>query len=173
VLPGGEFESLDLILSAGWRHYQFAQDGVQLEADLTRSTRDEKEPAVGEAYSPRPTSFCLRLAARPVDSRASTGMLESAPLWIESPPLGVRAGQLLRITGKVSVGAPITGSFEGLMIYDSIGGDVLAQRFDRTEGWRAFSYYRIAPLDGEIRVTVALTGLGEAQIDDLRVEVAQ
>jgi hypothetical protein len=100
-------------------------------------------------------------------------MLESSPLWVESPPIGVRAGQQLRISGQVFVGATVTGSFDGLVIYDSIGGDVLAQRFDRTAGWRDFAYYRIAPLDGEIRLTAALTGLGEALIDDLRVEVAQ
>jgi hypothetical protein len=174
VLPGGEFENLDLLLTSGWRHYQFAQEGVESEADLTRSSREEKTPVVGEAYTPPPpATYCLRLAARPTNSKASVGMLESSPLWVESPPLGVRAGQLLRITGKVYVGSPITGSFDGLVIFDSIGGDVLAQRFDRTEGWRSFSYYRIAALDGDIRLTVALTGLGEALVDDLRVEVAQ
>jgi hypothetical protein len=173
VLPAGEFENLELLMSSGWRHYQFGQDGVESEADLTRSNRDAKAPAVGEAYAPQPTTYCLRLAARPTDGRASNGMLESSPLWVESPPIGVRAGQLLRISGKVSVRGSITGSFDGLVIYDSIGGDVLAQRFDRTEGWRQFSYFRIAPLDGDIRLTAALTGLGEALIDDLRVEVAQ
>jgi hypothetical protein len=173
VLPGGEFENLDLLISSGWRHYQYAQTGVESEADLSRSERRTKQPAVGEVYTPEVPAYCLRLAARPTDSRASIGMLESSPLWIESPPISVQAGQLLRFSGKVYVGAAVTGSFDGLIIYDSIGGDALSQRFDRTDDWREFSYYRIAPLDGEIRMTAALTGLGEALIDDLRVEVAQ
>ena len=64
----------------------------------------------------------------------------------------------------------ITGSVDGLMIIDSFGQESLAQRIGQTEGWQEFTLYRIAPHSGHLSVTFALTGLGEARIDDVTIE---
>jgi hypothetical protein len=69
------------------------------------------------------------------------------------------------------VSSPITGSVDGLMIYDSLGGEALAERIGKTVGWKQFALYRVAPQTGVMNVTFALSGLGEAWIDDVAVQI--
>ncbi len=57
------------------------------------------------------------------------------------------------------------------MIFDSLGGEALAERIGRTNGWKQFALYRVAPQSGAMYVTFALSGLGEAWIDDVAVQV--
>ena len=83
----------------------------------------------------------------------------------------VEAGQIVCIHGWVNVPSPITGSVDGLMIFDSLGGEALADRVGRTAGWKEFALYRIAPQSAAMNVTFALTGLGEVWIDDVAVHV--
>lgn len=165
ILPGGEFESLDLILQNGWRHVQHTQEGGRAWADLAAGNRPSEQPNSGQ--------FCLHLAARPLTEATAGSLVESAPVWITSPALAVTAGQVLRISGWVNVPKPITGNRDGLLIFDSIGGDVTAERFTTTKGWQRFSYYRMVPLDGTVSITTALTGFGDALVDDVLIEVAR
>jgi hypothetical protein len=96
--------------------------------------------------------------------------IESPPLWITSPPVAVQAGELLRIQGWVHVPRPITGSVDGLLIVDSLGGEALAGRIDKTPRWQQFTLYRVAPQAGPVTVTFALTGIGEAWLDDVTIQ---
>jgi hypothetical protein len=57
------------------------------------------------------------------------------------------------------------------MVYDSLAGPTLAERIPVTDGWREFVLYRAAPRDGEMTVTFALTGFGEAYLDNVTVSV--
>ena len=56
------------------------------------------------------------------------------------------------------------------MILDSIGGEALAERALKTPGWREVVLYRIAAQDGPVWITFALTGLGDAWIDDVTIQ---
>jgi hypothetical protein len=56
------------------------------------------------------------------------------------------------------------------MIVDSLGGESLAERFGQTNGWEEFLLYRAAPRDCELTLTFALTGFGEAMIDDVMIQ---
>jgi hypothetical protein len=96
--------------------------------------------------------------------------LESPPVWITAPPLAVNAGQVLLIHGWVQTPQPITASVDGLLIVDSLGGEPLAQRVRGTSGWQEFGLYRVAPQSGTLTVTFALTGLGEAWLDDVTIQ---
>ena len=40
-----------------------------------------------------------------------------------------------------------------------------------TQGWRELTLYRAVPQNGDLTVTFALTGIGEAWIDDLAVSL--
>ena len=71
------------------------------------------------------------------------------------------------------VPAPITGSADGLLIVDSLSGEALAERIGKTDGWRQFVLYRVAPQSGTMSVTFALSGLGEAQLDDVVIQVVE
>jgi len=165
ILPGGEFENLDQILQNGWRHVQHPQEGVRAGADLAAGNRPAERPNSGQ--------FCLHLAAQPLTEAGVGALVETAPVWITSPPLNVTAGQVVHISGWVNVPKKIEGNRDGLLIFDSIGGDVLAERIQVTKGWQRFSYYRMVPLDGTLTLTTALTGFGDALVDDVLIEVAR
>ena len=62
------------------------------------------------------------------------------------------------------------GTADGLLLYDSAGGEPLAYRLTGATGWAQIFLYRRVPASGTINVTVALTGIGSAYFDDIRIE---
>jgi hypothetical protein len=65
---------------------------------------------------------------------------------------------------------------DGLLVFDSLGGPALAERVGVTPSWRRLVLYRIAPdtaADEPLSVTFALTGMGEARIDDVSIRVLE
>jgi hypothetical protein len=156
-LSEGQFEDLDRMVWAGWQHYEHPQDGVRTEAELS--------PA-----APKGGRFSLRMAARAIDERAAAGLVETPPVWITSPAVEAHAGQWFQISGWVYVPEPITGSLDGLMIIDSLGGEPLAWRLGEARRWTKFTLHRAAPRPGPLRVTIALTGFGEAWVDNVMIE---
>lgn len=155
-LVGGDFERLDLLLQSGWQHMEYVAEGCGTAADL-----------VVEAMRSGKTG--LRMTARPTDPKNPPAVVEIPPVWIVTPSVPVEAGQLVVVHGYANVPQPLSGSVDGLMIFDSISGEGLAERIGRTKGWRAFTLFRVAPRSGSLRVTFALTGLGEARIDDVSI----
>ncbi len=157
-LPGGDFERLDVMVQAGWRHYQHPLRGIHTAADLV-------------AEAAHRGLLGLRLTARADDPENPPAIIETPPVWITSPAVPVQAGQLVRIHGWVNIPAPITASVDGLLVVDSLGGNDLAARIDKTAGWQEFTLYRAVPQPGAVSVTFALSGLGEARLDDVSIEV--
>lgn len=157
ILPAGDFESLDRLVQTGWRHLQHDQEGIETEAQLEPS-----EPHGGKSS--------LQLRAWATDVKAPPGLVESPPIWVETTPVAVETGQWVRIHGWVQVPAPIVGSVDALLIFDSLTGQPLAERIGETKGWQEFTLYRAAPRSGPLTVTFALTGLGVARIDDVTIE---
>jgi hypothetical protein len=157
-LPGGDFENLNMMFQTGWRYLKSPAPGVQTAADLL----------AGSAHS---GALGLRLSVTPDDLKNPPAMLETPPIRFISPSLPVEAGQIVCIHGWVNVPRPITGSVDGLLIFDSLGGEDLADRVGHTTGWQQFALYRVAPQSGTMNVTFALSGLGEAWIDDVYVQV--
>ncbi len=157
-LAGGDCDQLERMLQAGWRHFQHAQpDAVVTAAELSSAS------VHGGGYA-------LRLRATPTEAEDQPSLIESPPVWVTSAPVAVRRGEVFRIHGWVRVPAPILGSVDGLMIIDSLGGSDLALRIGATTAWEEFTLFRAAPQDGQLALTFALTGLGEAWIDDITVE---
>jgi hypothetical protein len=155
-LPAGDFEDLQAMTSAGWRHLAHPVSGLETNVEISP----------GGAPGGR---SCLRIEARASDPNTAQALVETTPVWITSPPVQLRAGEVVCIRGRVRVGAPVRGSVDGLMIVDSLGGEALAERFGETDGWQGFVMYRAAPRDGEVSLTFALTGFGEALIDDVTI----
>ena len=100
-------------------------------------------------------------------------MIEMPPLWVTSPAVPVAAGQIVRIHGWVNVPTAIIGSVDGLLVVESLTGEEMALRLDKTKGWQEFTMLRIVPQAGPLVLTLALTGLGEVRLDDLTIEVLQ
>lgn len=161
LLPGGGMERIEDLAGAGWRHFALPQSDLRTAVEITRS-----EPAGGSA--------ALRMRAEAVNAATAPDVVETPPVWITTPPLQPPTGKLLEIEARVWVPERIKGSVDGLLVFDSLGGPALAERVGQTAGWRRLVLYRIVPADatGEpFTVTFALTGLGEARIDEVTVRV--
>ncbi len=155
-LAGGDFERLDLLLRYGWEHMEHPAEGCTTSVDLVPKAS-------------RSGNTGLRILAAPADPDNVPAVVEMPPVWIISPPLPVEAGQLIVIHGYARAPKPIAGSEDGLMIFDSFSGEGLGERVGRTNGWQPFTLFRVAPRSGSLRVTFALSGLGEAHVDDVTI----
>ncbi|MCG8449520.1 MAG: hypothetical protein MI725_08075 [Pirellulales bacterium] len=159
-LAGGGFEDLPAMLAAGWRHRQLPLEGV------TTAVRLSPE-------APHRGTYCLELEALPANEAASATMIPTAPVWITSAPISAKAGELVEITGFVRVPDALLGSVDGLQIIDSLGGAEMALRVPLARSWQPFRVLRAATADTEVTVTLALTGFGVAQVDDLQVRTVK
>lgn len=158
VQVGGDMENLDQMLQAGWQQQRSVPPGIN--ADVSLSLHD-----------PHSGRSALRLQAWPSDPARVPRLVERPLVWIASSPVPVREGQLVRIRGWAHVPQRIGASDEGLLVFDSLGGPDLGDRIRLTQGWREFTLYRAVGHTGELSVTLALTGLGEASLDDLQISL--
>ena len=154
-LAGGEFEQLDQLTANGWQNERSYDSSIETRVELSPSA----------AYRGKSGLMLTTASTNPA--------VESAALWINSGSVRVKAGQFLRIHGWVNIPRPITGGLDGLMIYDSVGGKNLGERLITTNGWQEFTMYRGVPEDGDLRITFALAGLGQAMIDEVTVQVLE
>ena len=101
----------------------------------------------------------------------STHPLERTFLAVESAPVRLPPGTLVRVSGWVKIQNTIRLTADGVLFYDDIGGEPLAVRLLSTDGkWKQFRLYRRVPASGQVSLTAALTGVGVAYFDDLRIE---
>jgi hypothetical protein len=160
LLPGGDFESLPFMVQSGWRHFQHKTERIQSAADQVPDARHGGR-------------MCLRLTALADIPEKPPAMIEMPPLWISSPAVPVTQGQIVRIHGWVNIPTAITGSVDGLMVVESLTGEEMALRIDKTPGWQEFTMYRVVPQSGPIALTFVLTGLGKVWLDDVTIDVME
>ena len=111
------------------------------------------------------------LEVKPRDPKAPVPeALERTFLALNSPQVHLQPGSLVRISGWVRIPKPIIASADGALLYDSIGGEPLAVRLTDPCVWKQFTLYREVPESGTFYVTLALTGIGRVDFDDVRVE---
>jgi hypothetical protein len=55
------------------------------------------------------------------------------------------------------------------LVFDSIGGRALAARIRAPDEWRQFTLFRATGEDSTLTVTLALSGIGDAWLDDLEI----
>ena len=158
ILPSGDFESRDIWIAEGWEHTQNPAEGVHANAELHPATKEG--------------SYALRLYAFPKPDHEPASVIARSPVTVVTPPMTTYSGQILHISGAIRLAAPIVGTQDGVMIYDNQAGVVGALRWkDPTpEGdWQRFEFIRTIQTNGDFRLTIALMGLGEVEIDDLKV----
>jgi hypothetical protein len=156
----GDFEDIGAMVRAGWRY--------NMQPSATLKTTVELVPQAA-----RTGRLGLRLAIEAADPNKPPAAIETPPIQFVSPQVPVEAGQTVCIYGWVKVPKPITAGDDGLMIVDSLSGEALADRIGQTKGWRQFELHRVAPRSGPMTVTFSLTGLGEAFIDDVAIQVIE
>jgi hypothetical protein len=156
-LPGGDME-MRLVEQAGWEPLAHRVEGV------TVSKRDISAAAKHSGQAG------LQLMVVPTNPDDKPLQLETVPLWVATPPIAVRMGEMICVNGWIRIPKPLEATVDGLMIFDSLGGEGLALRFTQTEGnWKQFVFYRNVPADGNYYVFFALNGLGEVHLDDIQV----
>src|SRR5207247_4186731 len=121
------------------------------------------------ATNPKEGRQCLMLQILPKAPPPYPAALERAFSAISSPIVRLPPGTLVRISAWISTPG-ISASVDGALFYDSVGGEPLAVRQTDSIPWRKFTLYRWVPPSGMINVTLALTGLGTAYFDDVRIE---
>lgn len=157
LLENGGFEIPSSGLLHGWQVQKASLDAVEMRAEF--STEQPKE---GRS--------CWLLEVRPKNPHQRPAALERTYLGLVSPPVALQPGSWIRISAWLRVPEPIQGSVDGMLLYDSIGGEPLALRLTSATPWRKFTLFRKVPASGSVVVTIALTGLGRVYLDDLRVE---
>ncbi len=155
-VPGGDFEDLNQVLQSGWQRFERPPMGV------TTAVRLSPE-------APGQGAYCLELQVQSNLADSTPPSLPAAPVWVTSPPLQVPPGHLLEISGLVRVPEPPLGSSDPLLIFDSVGGSEGAIRIESSPEWRPFRLLRAPTPGAELRLTIALGGIGRAQIDGLSV----
>lgn len=157
ILAGGDFEQHDEQPADGWSMQDITLDAVKLNARRVSDKAQEGER-------------CLKLEVKPSDPSLAPGALERTFLAVNTPSYPLSPGSLVRISGWVKVPEAIQASPDGVLFYDSIGGEPLAVRLTAATPWRKFTFYRRVPPEGNVSVTMALTGIGSACFDDIRIE---
>jgi hypothetical protein len=204
TLPEKPLPSTDLSGLGGWTVQQVTLDDVELQASLVpswgvkgnrppkpepkKSPYDPSSPnrrfEAPEPPEPNLGKSVLRLEIKPKlilkngnKAQPAPAALERTFLAVNSPPVRLTPGTLVRISGWVQIPQNITASPDGVLFYDSSAGDGMGLRriaaTDRQPGateWKQFHFYRRVPESGVIWATVALTGIGVAHFDDIRIE---
>jgi hypothetical protein len=122
-----------------------------------------------EAYEGR---YCLRLVSR--SAPASRSAHDSSPplVALASPGIPVQGGQIVVVSGYLSVHDPFTEIADGLLIYDNIKGTVGALRCQdktATGQWQPFRLIREVARTSDFQLHIELTGDGDVRMDDIRV----
>jgi len=163
LLHGGGMERIEDLAGGGWRHFARTGGDIRTSVEIGRA-----QPASGQG--------CLRLSAKPASPEEAPVVVETPPVWVTTPPVAAPAGKLIEITAQVMVPKAITGSVDGLFVFDSLGGPALGERVAATKVWRRLVLHRIVPPEsaGEpLTVTFALTGLGIALVDDVSIRAVE
>ncbi len=175
VLVGGDFENVLQRSQDNWTIEEPTLDDVEL---LAQRVGEIQQPLGLQRTGGLPSTVdlpyqgkqCLMLQVKPKARQAPPAALERTRLAYISPAVRLQPGALVRISGCIRIPQPITASPDGAMFYDSAGGEGLALRLTEPCGWKKFTLYRRVPSSGAINVTLALTGIGAAYFDDIRIE---
>lgn len=153
-LLSGDIEAGAAWISAGWTIEEHKMTGVATFAQVIPRA----------AHTGRGG---LELLVRETEPKSMPAVFETAPMWITSPPIPVRLGEVLCITFWANVPEPLQGTQDGLIAMDTIGGESLALRVGPTNGWQEFALYRIPPYTGHTKLIFALGGGGRIWLDDI------
>ena len=158
MLASGDFEDIDQMVEDGWQHAQPGIEGVRVAAELYPVTHPKS-----------PGKYCLRMVAVPTDLENPPPLTEVSPVTISTPPVQVRAGDILHVSGWIRVRFPADDRLDHASIYDTIQGPYSGIRLKQNQVWERFEFVRVAKQDDLFQVSFALEGLGEMQIDDIKI----
>ena len=159
LLTAGSLDSAELIGVGRWTFGSRLSDRASSEvAHITRGSY-----AGAGALRARVTSLKDDLIG---------GGYAGTVVQIRSPSVRVPAGTAIRIDAMVrTVG--FGGPHQGVLVYDSIGGQPMGVLMRGRSDWTPVRLYRQTIEDGEVSVMFELLGAGEAAIDEVKLRVWQ
>ena len=98
------------------------------------------------------------------------GALERTILAVDTPAAELPPGGLARISFWLKF-YPSAKTADGLIAFDSAGGEALGVRVREQYSWKQYHLYRRVPSSRQISLTFALTGTGLAYVDDVKIEL--
>jgi hypothetical protein len=141
---------------------------------IKRDTLDEVQLGEGRvAIEPHDGKQCWRMVIAPKDPVFAPEALERTYLVITTPNINLPANTMVRLSGWYRIPTALKASADGLLVYDSAGGEALGLRLYSAPSWKQFTLYRKVPSSGQINLSLALTGIGTIYFDDLKVEALQ
>jgi hypothetical protein len=160
-LPGGDMEMRSL-QQAGWESMSHRVEDAFV-------ARNNVAPAAA-----RSGQMGLSLVVAPERPSDKPKQLETVPLWVATPAMPIRVGEMICVNGWIRIPQPLESTVDGLMIFDSLGREELALRFLQTAGeLQQCVFYRIVPEDSNYYVFFALNGFGEVHLDDIQVSAVR
>jgi hypothetical protein len=112
----------------------------------------------------------LRARVTPIADDPLPGGYEGTVIQIRSPSLRIPAGQAIRIDAVVQT-LGFGGPHQGLLVYDTIGGQEMGVLVRGRPDWTPVRLYRHTLRESEVHVMFELIGAGEATIDDVRLSL--
>lgn len=158
MLASGDFEDIQQMVEDGWQHSQSGLEGVRAAAELYPATHPKSEG-----------QYCLRMVVVPTDLENPPALIDGSPVTVSTPPVQVRPGDILYVSGWIRVRFPAEDRLDHAAIYDTIQGRLAGIRLKRNRVWQRFEFVRVAERDEPFQVSFALEGLGEMQIDDIQI----
>jgi hypothetical protein len=160
-LSGGDMEDIGSWQRSGWTSQRHKIEGIVEQLSIAQQAS-------------RTGMNGLRMITQMENNESKPKQIETSPIWVISPPVGVRMGEMICVNGWIKIPVTLESGVDGLTIFDSLGGEPLALRFRETQGqWKEFAFYRYVPEDSNYYVYFALNSLGEVHIDDIRISAVQ
>ncbi len=114
----------------------------------------------------------LRASVVPIADDPLQGGYGGTVIQIRSPSVRVEAGTAIRIDAVVKT-IGFGGPHQGLLVYDTIGGQEMGVLARGRADWTPVRLYRQAEEEMEVHVMFELIGAGEATIDDVQLRIWQ
>jgi len=96
--------------------------------------------------------------------------LERTYVTVDSPVVQLPPGTLVRISCWIKIQGDLKGSADGALFFDDACGEPLGLRLLNQPEWKQYHLYRVVPANGQISVTISLTGVGVAYFDNVAIE---
>jgi hypothetical protein len=153
LLPSGDFENVRLFSEVGWQRDVAPNAAFSSTAELVNEPSNRNSVLQLKTWqsSPGPAT-------------------EVTPLSLSTPVVAVETGDVMLVRGRLRKGRTASGTApRPVLVFDSELGPECGLRPKLTSEWQFFELIRPISAASEFRVSFALTGQAEIQLDDLEI----
>ncbi|WP_153558050.1 hypothetical protein [Roseimaritima sediminicola] len=157
LLPHDAFSSPAALAHSGWLHDRRMEAGGEAQVQVT-------------ADGPEEGPQRLRMEVVPSAGRDMPGGYAGTALRVRSPAVDCPPDRLMRIATRVRT-LGFGGPFQGVLVYDSLGGPEMGVLVRSGDRWQSVELYRHTGAAGPLQVMFEVIGAGEAVIEDVSIRM--